>query len=197
MKTSSRITHLFLTLLLVFSLSIAHAQTKYESIGGVKLVIEGTSNVHDWDMRSDQGYCSSLFYVTSNGKLNGVSNISFTVPAESLKSFNTYMDKRAYKALKTEQYSNINFTASSIHIKPNGVTGYLLTAKGKLTISSVTKDVVVTATGHLKADKSISYAGALKLKMTDYNVEPPGIMQDAVKAGKFVTVKFDLLLRSI
>lgn len=197
MKTSSRITHLFLTLLLSFILSIAHAQTKYESIGGVKLVIEGTSNVHDWDMKSDQGYCSSLFYVTSTGKLNGISNISFTVPAESLKSFNTYMDKHAYEALKTDKYNNISFTASSIHIKPNGETGYLLTAKGKLTISGVTKDVAVTATGHLKTDKSISYTGALKLKMTDYNVEPPGIMQGAVKSSEYVTVKFDLLLRSI
>lgn len=197
MKTSSRITHLFLTLLLSFTLSIAHAQIKYESIGGVKLVIEGTSNVHDWDMKSDQGYCSSLFYVTSTGGLNRISNINFTVPAESLKSFNTNMDKHAYEALKTDKYNNISFTASSIHIKPNGATGYLLTAKGKLTISGVTKDVVVAATGHLKADKSISYTGALKLKMTDYNVEPPGIMQGAVKAGEFVTVKFDLLLRSI
>lgn len=197
MKTSSRITHLFLIFPLSLILSIAQAQTKYESIGGVKLVIEGTSNVHDWDMKSDQGHCSSLFYVTSTGKLHGVSNINFTVPAESLKSFNTNMDKNAYKALNTEKYSNINFTASSIHIKPNGVTGYLLTAKGKLTISSVTKNVVVTATGHLKADKSISYTGALKLKMTDYNIEPPGIMQGAVKAGEYVTVKFDLLLRSI
>ena len=75
--------------------------------------------------------------------------------------------------------------------------GYLLTAKGKLSISGVTKDVVITATGNLKADKSISYTGAFKLKMTDYNVEPPGIMQGAVKSDEIVTVKFELLLRSI
>src|ERR1043165_9593471 len=98
MKTSSHITHLFVTLLLLFTLSIGHAQTKYQSIGGVKLVIAGTSNVHNWDMKSDQGYCSSQFYITNTGKLNGVSNITFTVPAESLKSFNTYMDKHAYEA---------------------------------------------------------------------------------------------------
>jgi hypothetical protein len=197
MKTSSRTTFLILFLLLTFTLSITHAQTKYESTGSVRLVIYGTSNVHDWDMKSDQGYCSSLFYVTNTGALNRVSYINFTVPAESLKSFNTNMDKNAYKALNTDKYNNIIFSASSIHIKPNGATGYLLTAKGKLTISSVTKDVVITATGNLKTDKSISYTGAFKLKMTDYNVEPPAIMMGAVKSDDLVTVKFDLLLRSI
>lgn len=197
MKTSSRTLFLFFALFLMFGLSVAHAQTKYESIGGVKLVILGTSNVHDWDMKSEQGYCSSLFHVTNTGMLNGISYIIFTVPAESLKSFNTNMDKNAYKALNTEKYSNISFTASSIHIRHNGVSGYLLTAKGKLTISSVTKDVVITANGNLKADKSISYTGAFKLKMTDYNVEPPAIMMGAVKSDDLVTVKFDLLLRSI
>lgn len=197
MKTSSRTTFLIFFLFLTFNLSITQAQSKYESTGGVKLVIYGTSNVHDWDMKSDQGYCSSLFYVTNTGALNRVSYINFTVPAESLKSFNTNMDKNAYKALNTDKYNNISFTASSIHIKPNGATGYLLTAKGKLTISSVTKDVVITATGNLKADKSISYSGAFKLKMTDYNVEPPAIMAGAVKSDELVTVKFDLLLRSI
>lgn len=197
MKTSSRTLFLFFALFLMFALSVAHAQTKYESIGGVKLVILGTSNVHDWDMKSDQGYCSSLFHVTNTGALNGVSYINFTVPAESLKSFNSYMDKNAYKALNTDKYTDIIFTASSIHVKPNGANGYILTAKGKLTISGVTKDVAITAAGHLKADKSISYSGAFKLKMTDYKVDPPAIMQGAVKSDELVTVKFDLLLRSI
>jgi hypothetical protein len=49
----------------------------------------------------------------------------------------------------------------------------------------------------MNADKSISYNGAYKIKMTDYNVEPPTIMLGAIKTGEFVTVKFDLLLRSI
>lgn len=195
MKTSSRTPFLFFALFLTFITSITQAQTK-QSTGSVKLVILGTSNVHDWDMKSDQGYCSSQFDVIA-GKLKGISYINFTVPAESLKSFNTNMDKNAYKALNTDKYNNISFTASSIHIKPHGATGYLFSAKGKLTISSVTKDVVITATGNMNADKSISYSGAYKIKMTDYNVEPPAIMMGAVKSDDLVTVKFDLLLRSI
>jgi hypothetical protein len=195
MKTS-RTTLLLFTLFLAFTSSITHAQTKYQSVGGVKLVIEGTSNVHDWELKSDKGYCSSLFDITQTGALNGVSNINFTVPAQSLKSEHTGMDKNTYKALNTEKYSNISFTASSVAIKHNGA-GYLLTAKGRLTISGVTKDVVLTATGTMNADKSISYTGAYKIKMTDYNVEPPTAMLGAIRTGEFVTVKFDLLLRSI
>lgn len=197
MKTSSRNTLFILTLLGAFTFSIAHAQTKYQSVGGVKLVIEGTSNIHDWDMKSDKGYCSSLFDITQTGTLNGVSYINFTVPAESLKSEHSGMDKNTYKALKTEKYNSISFTASSVNVKAVGATGYLLTAKGRLTISGVTKEVVLTASGTMNADKSISYTGAYKLKMTDYNVEPPSIMLGAIKTGEFVTVKFDLLLRSI
>jgi hypothetical protein len=195
MKTSSN--YLLLILTFAFISSIAHAQTKYQSVGGVKLVIEGTSNIHDWDMRSDKGYCSILFDITQAGTLNGVSYINFTVPAESLKSEHSGMDKNTYKALHTAQYNNISFTASSVSVKPVGATGYLLTAKGQLSISGVTKDVVLTATGTMNPDKSISYTGTYKLKMTDYNVEPPSLMLGAIKTGETVTVKFDLLLRSI
>jgi hypothetical protein len=197
MKTSSRNTLLLLTLSSALTSSIANAQIKYQSVGGVKLVIEGTSNIHDWDMKSDKGYCSSLFDITQTGTLNGVSYINFTVPAESLKSDHKGMDKNTYKALNTEKYSNISFTASSVNIKPVGATGYLLTAKGRLTISGVTKEVVIAATGTMNPDKSISYTGAYKLKMTDYNVEPPSLMLGAIKTGEFITVKFNLLLKSI
>ena len=71
MKTSSRSTLFLLTLYLAFTSSIAHAQTKFQSVGGVKLTIEGTSNIHDWDMKSDKGYYSSLFDITKTGTLNG------------------------------------------------------------------------------------------------------------------------------
>lgn len=148
-------------------------------------------------MKSDKGVCSSLFDITPAGTLSGVSSISFTVPAESLKSEHSGMDKNTYKALNTSKYNNISFAASSVTVKPTGGTGYLLTARGKLTISGVTKDVVLTANGTMNTDKSISYTGSYKLNMTDYNVEPPSIMMGAIKTGEFVTVKYDLLLRSI
>src|SRR5512142_3235982 len=104
-NTINKFSLLFVTLVAVSTVS--NAQVKYQSVGGVKLVIEGTSNIHDWDMKSDKGSCSSIFDITKTGTINGVSYINFNVPAESLKSEHKGMDKNTYKALNTEKYPSI------------------------------------------------------------------------------------------
>jgi len=182
--------------LLAFSATV-NAQTKYQSAGGVKLVIEGTSNIHDWDMSSDKGSVTAVFEVNNSGVPTGLNILNFSVPAESLKSEHKAMDKNTYKALATDKYNAISFTASSATIKPVNASNYILIAKGKLTISGVTKDVVLTANGIVNPDKSITYSGSYQLKMTDYNVTPPTIMFGSIKTGNAITVKFNLVLKSI
>jgi len=171
-------------------------QIKYHSIGAVKLIVQGTSNIHDWDIRSEKGTCWAEFMFTPAGYIGGLASLQFTVPAESLKSDNTSMDKNTYKALNTDKYNTISFIASNAAITPNGA-GFLLIAKGKLTISGVTRDVELTANGKLNPDKSITYSGTHTLKMTDYNVTPPSIMLGAIKTADAVTIKFDLVLKAV
>src|SRR5664279_2325438 len=129
MKTSPvKIPTIFLSLgLLLCSLflsSSGNAQTKYQSAGGVKIIIEGTSNIHDWDMKSDKGTCTGVFDISNAGLLTGMSVLNFSVPAESPKSEHTSMDNNTYKALHTKKYSSINFTAASATIKSDG-SGYI------------------------------------------------------------------------
>ena len=81
----------------------SNGQVKYQSSGGVKLTIEGTSNIHDWDMASKQGSCSAEFLFGPGGHLAGLSSLQFSVPAESLKSDKKAMDKNTYKALQTDE----------------------------------------------------------------------------------------------
>jgi polyisoprenoid-binding protein YceI len=172
----------------------SNGQTKYQSNGGVKLTIEGTSNIHDWDMKSNKGTCTAEFLFNSSGQLTGLSSLHFAVPAASLKSENKSMDKNTYKALNSDKYNDISFAANNAVVKPNGNGGYVLTARGNLTISGVTRVVDLIANGTMNADKSISYTGSYKLKMTDYKVTPPSMMFGAIKTGDAITVKFDLVL---
>jgi hypothetical protein len=174
-----------------------NGQTKYQSAGSVKIVIEGTSNIHDWDMKSEKGTCTGVFAVNNAGLLTSMSALNFSVPAETLKSEHKGMDKNTYKALHTDKYASISFTAGSADIKSSGNAGFTLTTKGKLTISGVTKDVLLTANGVVNTDKSITYSGSYQLKMTDYNVEPPTIMLGAIKTGNDLLVKFNMVLKTM
>jgi len=163
----------------------------------VRIVVSGTSNVHDWDIKSDKGVCTSVFAVNSVGNLLGMSQLSFTIPAESLKSEHRGMDKNTYKALNTSKYHSIEFTAGSVDVKSAGKEKYMLVSKGKLTIAGVSKDIVLTATGSLNADNTISYSGSYNLVLTDYKVEPPTALLGTIKTGDKVVVKYDLVLKSM
>lgn len=184
-------------LVIGFALSATvKAQTSYQTTGPIKIKIEGTSNIHDWEMNADKGTGTGVFILDKNGALSGLSSLSFTMPAQSLKSEHSGMDKNAYKAMKTDKYANISYTAATSSVKPYGAK-YQVESKGKLTISGVTRDVDLIAICSVNpADKSIACSGSYKFKMTNYNVTPPSIMLGAIKTGDDITVKFDLLFKS-
>jgi hypothetical protein len=163
---------------------------KYRS-QALNIVISGTSTLHDWDMRSSKGTTDVNFEI-ANDKLAGVSGLSFTMPAESLKSEHSMMDKNAYKALKTDDYKNISFVQTSATVSPIDANTYQLKLVGKLTIAGTTKvtDLVATAK-YNAADKSFTVSGTKKFKMSDYGVKPPTVMMGTIKTGDPLTVTFN------
>jgi polyisoprenoid-binding protein YceI len=148
-------------------------------------------------MKSEKGSCSGIFDLSNTGTVTALESLSFSVPAESLKSEKSGLDKNSYKALNTGKYNLISFTAGQVSVKPATGTAHILVANGKLTIAGVTKDVQFTASGIVNADKSIAYSGSYQLKMTDYNVEPPSLMFGAIKTGNTVTIKFNVVLKAV
>jgi polyisoprenoid-binding protein YceI len=174
----------------------AHAQVKYQSTG-VKITVDGTSNIHDWSMKSEKGTCTGIIDLSSAGAVTGLSALSFSIPAENLKSEKSGLDKNAYKALNTSKYALISFAAGQITVKPAAGLAHTLITNGKLTIAGVTKDVQFTANGVVNPDKSITYTGSYQLNMTDFKVEPPSLMFGAIKTANAVTVKFNLVLKAV
>jgi polyisoprenoid-binding protein YceI len=177
------------------SLFTAHSQTTYQNAGPVKIQIQGTSNIHDWEMNTDKGNSTAVFVTDAHGTLSSLSALTFTMPVESLKSEHAGMDKNAYKAMRSDKFSSLTFTVQSASIKPAG-SSYAVSSKGRLTISGVSRDVDVTGICTVNADKSIALNGSYKLKMTSYNVTPPSIMLGAIKTGDDITVKFNLLYKA-
>jgi polyisoprenoid-binding protein YceI len=167
------------------------SQEKYRSqVSDIE--IAGTSSIHDWEMKSDKAQFDATF-ILKDDKLASISALSFSVPAESLKSGHGGMDNNAYKALKTTDHKNISFVLSSVQVIPVDATTYQLKCRGKLTISGTTHetDLLVNCKWNV-AEKSFNCTGSKKIKMTDYNVKPPVIMMGAIKTGNDITINYNL-----
>lgn len=185
---------IILTLLMVCTGAFLNAQVKYHA-SYTKVAIAGTSTLHDWDMATEKANCDISFSFDGTN-ITGLSSLVFTVDAESLKSHHSGMDKNAYKALNSEKYPEISFTSNYANIRSNGPNSYVISAKGKLTISGVSKEVWLAGITTVNpADMSIQTTGSLKLKMSEYSVAPPSFMFGAMKTGDEIIVKFNLSLK--
>lgn len=156
-------------------------------------VIEGTSNIHDWELISPKATCSMQLTMDAAGKLTAIGNVQYVIQVNTLKSkHGSQMDNNAYKAMDAEDHPTIRFTGTTGTIKSSGANAYMVAMPGKLIISSGARDVVLTATLKVNADRSVSIDGTQKLKTTDYNVKAISIMLGAIKTSPDVTIKYSM-----
>lgn len=181
-------------LALLFALP-SFGQTPYNNNGAAKVTIFGTSNIHDWEMESNQGKAAATLTINPAGQLTAFTNLSFVMAVQTLKSGKGAMDDNTYKAMKEKQFPTLQFVAPSAALKSTGGTNYSYTTNGKLTIAGTTRDIVMNGTATVNADKSLTVTGTYALQMTDYNVTPPSIMFGTIKVGPPITVKFTLTLK--
>lgn len=179
--------------LLIASYNQLNAQTNYQS-NAAQTTIKGTSTLHDWDMTSSKGQTKATFVLNGN-QVTGISALSFTVQAESLKSDKSGLDKNAYKALNTGKHANITFTMTSGTVTATGNNTFQVKATGNLNIAGTSKPTTITATCQLNpADKSITTKGSTTFKMTEYKVTPPTVMLGTIKTGDEVTIDYQVKL---
>jgi hypothetical protein len=180
-----------LTLAVVLLATIGNGQDRYAQNGNSTISISGTSTLHAWTMSSKEAVYDAVF--ETNDKKEPVKLISLllTLPAESLKSGKSAMDKNAYNALKTDAHKQITFQLTSARIEGNTIR-----CNGKLKIAGVTKQVELEASYTTLPGGKIQCKGSKAIVMTDYGVEPPSFMFGSVTTGNEITVTFDVVLSS-
>ena len=174
-----------ITVLLVSSAAFAQATYK---ISNQSFTVAGTSNVHDWTMTSKEATATSVMKI-EEGKINEIKSLKLTIPAESLKSDKTSMDKVAYKAMKTDKNATIIYTLTDIKkITTKGNEAEII-ATGKLNLSGSEKEYTMTVKGKV-VNNQVTFEGSLPVKMTDHKIDPPTALFGAVKSGDATTVTF-------
>ncbi|HZK64176.1 MAG TPA: YceI family protein [Puia sp.] len=107
----------------------------------------------------------------------------------------TALDSSAYAALKAKQFNAILFTLTSSSLTPEPANKFEVETKGNLSIAGVTRPVTLKVGCGLDMDGTITCSGSEKLKMSDYQVKPPGYMLGALKTGDELTIVFKLTVK--
>ena len=178
-----------LTVVLLLGLGV-NAQSYKLNNEASSLIIEGTSNIHDWTIEAEN---TSGILVTEfdENKLEEIEKLEFKVVSESLMSGKSGMDKNTYKALNTDKYKEISFRLKDVQsISKSSSDTYKVKASGTLEISGKQKNINLNFDLKSK-NNQIILSGEHKLNMTDYGIEAPTAMFGTIKTGEEVLIKFE------
>lgn len=176
-------------LIMIFSVQATFAQNFNINKGDSQLKIEGTSNIHDWEITAED-FQGNIDVELKDGQLVKMNELNFAVVAESLKSGKGSMDKNTYKALKTDKNQRITFQLSKVNnIDCTSNNQCKVSTSGYLSIAGTKKpvDIIFDATVN---QNRIVLSGNKNINMTHFNVDPPTAMFGTITTGEEVKINF-------
>jgi len=200
-------------LLATVSLPAAEQMTAYAAKSGSKMRIEGTSNIHDWQVENPfisgslevgPGFPTEPGQAVTPGPVAAKAEVF--IPVRSLKSiekdgkpYSDKMDEIMWEHLREPANKRIVYRLTELKLKeaPKAKDApYVFDAKGDLAVAGVTNKVVMAVSVLPLADKRLEITGSTTLKMTDFKVEPPApkIALGLIKTGDEVKLIFKWVL---
>lgn len=205
----------YLALFLLGGVSVQAADpVRFDAKPGSKMRLEGTSNIHDWQVEGNiiggfieasQNFPTEPGATVTPGKMEA--KVEAFIPVRSLKSiekdgkaYSDKMDEIMYGKLQPEiKFARIAFQVKELTLKEAPKTKdapYVCDAKGDLTVAGITKEVPMTVNILPQADKKLKVSGTVTIKMTDFKIDPPApkIALGMIKTGDDVKLIFDWVL---
>lgn len=191
------------------AMQAADQMTTYAARSGSKMRIEGTSNIHDWQVESPfiggmmevgPGFPTEPGQAVTPGKVEAKADVFIQV--RSLKSvekdgkpYSDKMDEIMWEHLKEAQYKRIAYRLTELTLKeaPKAKDApYVFDAKGDLAVAGVTNKIAMVVSVLPQADKKLEINGTITFKMTDFKVDPPApkIALGLIKTGDEVKLIF-------
>jgi polyisoprenoid-binding protein YceI len=129
-----------------------------------------------------------LDYVLQPGALKA---FEVTIPAASLVSEKTDLNKNMHKALNVQEHPYIRFRLGTLEGAGNAYR-----ATGSFTIAGVEKPVALDLHVERKGN-ALAVTGTTDLLMTDYGIAPPKAMLGMLKTNPKVQIRIELLLSAL
>lgn len=182
------------SILVSFTLTNELDSISYNIDKSSEMVIEGTSNVHDWVAHVNNVTGDVQFDISDDGMVR-INKCDINIDVKSIKSEKgSIMDGKIYKALNAKEHPTITFKLKSIDAVQRTANGFKSKVYGYLTVAGTKKVIGLDVTGVELANGGYEIKGSEKLKMTTYNVDPPTAMMGAMTTGDDLTIKFRTVL---
>jgi hypothetical protein len=214
MKIRTIITaNIALLVLAAASLPAVGGTITYAARSGSKMRIEGTSNIHDWQVESPfiggmlevgDGFPIEPGQAATPGKLEAKADVFIQV--RSLKSiekdgkpYSDKMDEVMWEHLKEPQFKRIAYHLTELTLKEAAKSKdapYVCEAKGDLAVAGTTNKITMPVSILPMADNRLKVTGTVTFKMTEFKVTPPApkIALGLIKTGDPVTLVFEWIL---
>jgi hypothetical protein len=196
------------------SLSTEAATRRFNSKPGtLKVRVEGTSNVHDWQVEgkiiggyveTGENFPTAPGQEVKPGKVDV--KVEAFIPVRSLASvekdgspYSTAMDDIMYDKLKASQFQRITYSLDELVLKelPKAQgQPYVFEATGQVAVGGVTNKVTMPVQVAPEGTDALRIKGTAAMKMTDFKIDPPApkIALGLIKTGDDVKVIFDWLV---
>jgi polyisoprenoid-binding protein YceI len=196
MKSKGKI-KAFILLAVYFIVSTTYAQEKYKLVQDKsKLIVKGTSSVHDWEMNASD-LKSEILVSFSKENILKFDEVSFSCPAKMILSNNSIMDNKTHNALKASEHPVISFKMESISINRTEGKDFSGEIYGNVKIAGVSKPIKLKFSGNISDKSIIKVKGIVSMKMSDFEIIPPTAMLGALKTGNDVEVEYEFYFNKI
>lgn len=209
MKMRQSLVVAFSVLALVCAARAAEPLTRFAAKSGpdMKVRIEGTSTVHDWQVEGHliggslevgPNFPTEPGQAVTPGKVQAEA-VAY-IPVRSLKSvekdgspYSDKMNEVMYDHLKQSTFQRITFHLTDLSLKEPAASKdapYLYDAKGDLVVAGVTNKISMPVKVLPLGDKKLKVSGETSVKMTDFGVQPP-VLIGLLSTGDSVKLSFE------
>jgi polyisoprenoid-binding protein YceI len=156
-----------------------------------KLIVEGTSSLHDWEIESSEMTGIATITTNSSQELT-IADLTFTICGETLKSGKGAMDKNTYDALNTKEFPKITYKLKSVISTKKVDQNFQISTEGELTIAGKTLPVMLDIIAKTMPNGSITISGNKAITMSTFSIDPPTALFGTIKTGDDITIKFNV-----
>ncbi|MFA9478134.1 YceI family protein [Phycisphaerales bacterium AB-hyl4] len=187
--------------------TLAAPPIRYESDTGHSVLVEGTSNVHDWTGTTDQvrGWIEVPGdWIEQDGELrlepalqadDATPRIQVQIPTGTLEGNRRGLASNMHSALKVSTHPNVTFALVSLESATAADNGTAWTAIGDLEIAGHSRLLALDLTITPLTNDRLRIDVAKDLLMTDFGIDPPRAMMGMARAADEVQVQISWIVK--